>query len=242
MISVLPTSRKLFFLSSFRTVLSAIHVQVTDRPSADAPSLTQAIIVQMVYYWNKAKVISVDTTCDKEQCADDDIIWHVRSPSLGSNMSIHYSQVYMYLPRELLAWIWRGKSSRFCVSFPSFPFLSFFFCFISPEHVNQSATRLCALGLLPAAAIHLAKHSTAEVASGTVRCATLTATETELQTERSWATRSVFGHQGATSHCRQPHCHTLVSLRYSNLTTQGWRDRGRERKGGQKRNVNRSDL
>ena len=44
------TSRKLFFLSPFRTVLSAIHMQVTDRPSPDAPSLTQAIIVQMVYY------------------------------------------------------------------------------------------------------------------------------------------------------------------------------------------------
>ena len=43
-------SRKLFFLSPFRTVLSAIHVQVTDRPSPDAPSLTQAIIVQMVYW------------------------------------------------------------------------------------------------------------------------------------------------------------------------------------------------
>ena len=47
--SVFPTSRKLFFLSLFRTVLSAIHMQVTDRPSPDAPSLTQAIIVQMVY-------------------------------------------------------------------------------------------------------------------------------------------------------------------------------------------------
>ena len=35
-------SRKLFFLSSFRTVLSAIHMQVTDRPSLNAPSLTQA--------------------------------------------------------------------------------------------------------------------------------------------------------------------------------------------------------
>ena len=30
------TSRKVFFLSPFRTVLSAIHVQVTDRPSPDA--------------------------------------------------------------------------------------------------------------------------------------------------------------------------------------------------------------
>ena len=49
MISVFPTSRKLLFLSPFRTVLCAIHVQVTDRPSPDAPSLTQAIIVQMVY-------------------------------------------------------------------------------------------------------------------------------------------------------------------------------------------------
>ena len=47
---VFPTSRKLFFLSPFRTVLCAIHVQVTDRPSPDAPSLTQAIIVQMVYW------------------------------------------------------------------------------------------------------------------------------------------------------------------------------------------------
>ena len=42
-------SRKLFLLSPFRTVLSAIHMQVTDRLSPDAPSLTQAIIVQMVY-------------------------------------------------------------------------------------------------------------------------------------------------------------------------------------------------
>ena len=49
MISVFPTSRKLFFSSPFRTVLCTIHVQVTDRPSPDAPSLTQAIIVQMVY-------------------------------------------------------------------------------------------------------------------------------------------------------------------------------------------------
>ena len=49
MISVFPMSRKLFFLSPFRTVLIAIHMQVTDRPSPDAPSLTQAIIVQMVY-------------------------------------------------------------------------------------------------------------------------------------------------------------------------------------------------
>ena len=43
------TSRKLFFFSPFRTVLSAIHMQVTDRLPPDAPSLTQAIIVQMVY-------------------------------------------------------------------------------------------------------------------------------------------------------------------------------------------------
>ena len=49
MVSVFPTSRKLFFLSPFRTVLSAIHVQVTDQPPPDAPSLTQAIIMQMVY-------------------------------------------------------------------------------------------------------------------------------------------------------------------------------------------------
>ena len=33
MISVFKTSRKVFFLSPFRTVLSAIHMQVTDRPS-----------------------------------------------------------------------------------------------------------------------------------------------------------------------------------------------------------------
>ena len=48
------TSRKLYFLSPFRTVPSAIHVQVIDRPSPDTPSLTQAIIVhvQMVY-WKK---------------------------------------------------------------------------------------------------------------------------------------------------------------------------------------------
>ena len=37
------------FLSPFRTALCAIHVQVTDRRSPDAPSLTHAIIVQMVY-------------------------------------------------------------------------------------------------------------------------------------------------------------------------------------------------
>ena len=42
MILVFPTSRKLFFLSPFWTVLSASHVQVTDRPSPDVPSLTQA--------------------------------------------------------------------------------------------------------------------------------------------------------------------------------------------------------
>ena len=42
--------QKAVFLSPFRTVLCAIHVQVTDRPSPDAPSLTQTIIVQMVYY------------------------------------------------------------------------------------------------------------------------------------------------------------------------------------------------
>ena len=39
--------QKAVFLSLFRTVLCAIHMQVTDRPSPDAPSLTQAIIVQM---------------------------------------------------------------------------------------------------------------------------------------------------------------------------------------------------
>ena len=32
----------MLFLSPFRAVLGAIHVQVTDRPSPDAPSLTQA--------------------------------------------------------------------------------------------------------------------------------------------------------------------------------------------------------
>ena len=37
------------FLVSVRTVLSAIHMQVTDRLLKDAPSLTQAIIAQMVY-------------------------------------------------------------------------------------------------------------------------------------------------------------------------------------------------
>ena len=41
--------QKAVFLSPFRTVLSAIHMQVTNRLSPDAPSLTQAIIVQMVY-------------------------------------------------------------------------------------------------------------------------------------------------------------------------------------------------
>ena len=41
--------QKVVFLVSVSTVLCAIHVQVTDRPSPDAPSLTQAIIVQMVY-------------------------------------------------------------------------------------------------------------------------------------------------------------------------------------------------
>ena len=34
--------REVLFLSPFRAVLGAIHVQVTDRPSPDAPSLTQA--------------------------------------------------------------------------------------------------------------------------------------------------------------------------------------------------------
>ena len=34
--------REVLFLSPFRAVLSAIHVQVTDPPSPDAPSLTQA--------------------------------------------------------------------------------------------------------------------------------------------------------------------------------------------------------
>ena len=47
--SVSDEQRAVFFLSPFRTVLCAIHVQVTDRPSPDAPSLTQAIIVQMVF-------------------------------------------------------------------------------------------------------------------------------------------------------------------------------------------------
>ena len=42
--------RAAVFLTPFRTVLSAIHVQVTDRPSLDAPSVTQAIIAQMVYF------------------------------------------------------------------------------------------------------------------------------------------------------------------------------------------------
>ena len=44
--------QKAVFLLSVLTVLSAIHMQVTDRLSPDAPSLTQAIIVQMVYsFW-----------------------------------------------------------------------------------------------------------------------------------------------------------------------------------------------
>ena len=34
--------REVLFLSPFRAVLGAVHVQVTDRPSPDAPSLTQA--------------------------------------------------------------------------------------------------------------------------------------------------------------------------------------------------------
>ena len=34
--------REVLFLSPYRAVLGAIHVQVTDRPSPDAPSLTQA--------------------------------------------------------------------------------------------------------------------------------------------------------------------------------------------------------
>ena len=34
--------RQVLFLSPFRAVVGAIHVQVTDRPSPDAPSLTQA--------------------------------------------------------------------------------------------------------------------------------------------------------------------------------------------------------
>ena len=41
--------QKAVFLPPFRTVLSAIRIQVTDQPSPDALSLTQAIIVQMVY-------------------------------------------------------------------------------------------------------------------------------------------------------------------------------------------------
>ena len=32
------------------------HMQVTDRPRPDAPSLTQTIIVQMVYSTTRAKV------------------------------------------------------------------------------------------------------------------------------------------------------------------------------------------
>ena len=49
-----PNEHKAVFLClMFRTVLSAIHMQVSDRPSPDAPSLTQAIIVQMVYYCSK---------------------------------------------------------------------------------------------------------------------------------------------------------------------------------------------
>ena len=46
---IVSDGQKAVFLSPFRTVLSAIHMQVTDRPSPDAPSLTQAIIVQVVY-------------------------------------------------------------------------------------------------------------------------------------------------------------------------------------------------
>ena len=42
--------QKAVFFCPFRTVLCAIHMQVTDRPSPDAPSLTQAIIVQMVHF------------------------------------------------------------------------------------------------------------------------------------------------------------------------------------------------
>ena len=41
--------REVLFLSPFRAVLGAIHVQVIDRLSPDAPSLTRLIIVQMVY-------------------------------------------------------------------------------------------------------------------------------------------------------------------------------------------------
>ena len=59
--SVSDEREAVFFSSPFPTVLSAIHMQVTDRPSPDAPSLTQAKIVQMVYcplscpHWNSVR-------------------------------------------------------------------------------------------------------------------------------------------------------------------------------------------
>ena len=46
-------------------------MQVTDRPSPDAPSLTQAIIVQMVYY------IIVETQQLQTDCF---VIWDLRKP------------------------------------------------------------------------------------------------------------------------------------------------------------------
>ena len=56
MISVYPKSRKLFFLSPFRTVLFAMNVQVTDRPSPDAPSLTQAMSIGIGLCWERAMI------------------------------------------------------------------------------------------------------------------------------------------------------------------------------------------
>ena len=53
--------REVLFLSPFRAVLGAIHVQVIDRPSPDAPSLTQTnncanglfcLIWRFVHAWN----------------------------------------------------------------------------------------------------------------------------------------------------------------------------------------------
>ena len=49
MISVLRRAESCFSCLRFGTILCAIRMQVTNRPSPDALSLTQAIIVQMVY-------------------------------------------------------------------------------------------------------------------------------------------------------------------------------------------------
>ena len=55
--------REVLFLLPFRAVLGAIHVQVTDRPSPNAPSLTQKIIVQMVYTHSSLTIVFAFASC-----------------------------------------------------------------------------------------------------------------------------------------------------------------------------------